>query len=198
MTRGIDAALFSPERRTAPPLEASGTWTLGYVGRLSVEKNVAVLPRVARELARKGRSNLRFLIVGQGKEEAALRSALPHAEFLGVLRGEALAEAYSNMDCFLFPSRTDTFGNVVLEAMASGVPAVVTSSGGPAYIVRASAGGGCIAEETAFADAVLSLLNDPARHSVARTQAQAFAASANWDAVFEGVYAGYGQYLALP
>ena len=198
MTRGIDAALFSPARRTAPSCEANGVWTLGYVGRLSVEKNVALLPRVAQKLERRGRGNIRFLIVGQGSEESALRRALPTAEFTGVLRGEALAEAYSNMDCFLFPSHTDTFGNVVLEAMASGVPAIVTPSGGPAHIVEASAGGGCIAEDNAFADAVLSLLDDPVRHARMSSRARIYAAAASWDSVFEGVYTAYQQYLARP
>ncbi len=198
MTRGIDAALFSPQRRTVPPPETSGVWTLGYVGRLSVEKNVALLPRVAHELERRGRRNIRFLIVGQGSEEGALRRALPDAQFPGVLRGEALAEAYSNMDCFLFPSHTDTFGNVVLEAMASGVPAIVTPSGGPAHIVQASEGAGCIAEDDAFADAVLSLLDNPVQHALLCTRARTYAAAASWDTVFEGVYAAYAHYLGLP
>ncbi len=198
MTRGIDAELFSPARRTAPPFAAGGVWTLGYVGRLAVEKNVALLPRVAQELERRGRGNTRFLIVGQGSEESALRRALPRAEFLGVLRGEALAEAYSNMDCFLFPSHTDTFGNVVLEAMASGVLAIVTPSGGPAHIVKASGGAGCIAEDNAFADAVLSLLADPVYHAELRARARTYASTASWDSVFEGVYAAYQQYFDLP
>ena len=144
MTRGIDAGLFSPRHRTRPAPEREGEWRLGYVGRLSVEKNVFLLPVVADELTAMGVDGCRFVIVGHGKEDAALRAALPSAIFTGVLQGEALAESYSDMDLFLFPSHTDTFGNVVLEAMASGVAAVVTPSGGPAYIVRSSSGGGCV------------------------------------------------------
>ena len=83
-----------------------------------------------------GVGGVRFLIVGHGSEEAALRRELHEAEFAGVLRGEALAQAYANMDVLVFPSHTDTFGNVVLEALASGVPAVVTPDGGPKFIVR--------------------------------------------------------------
>ena len=196
MTRGIDAELFSPAHRTAPPPQQSGVWTLGYVGRLSIEKNVALLPRVAEELQTRGFQNVRFLIVGQGVEEPFLRAALPNAAFPGVLRGEALAEAYSNMDCFLFPSHTDTFGNVVLEALASGVPAIVTPDGGPAHIVRASAGGGIVASDAEFASSVASLIERPEQHACMRAKARAYAAAASWDTVFAGVYAGYEQALS--
>ena len=104
---------------------------LGFVGRLSVEKNVALLARVQEQAAR-GTRGFHFLIVGHGAEEPWLRERLHRPEFTGVLRGEALSAAYANMDLFVFPSHTDTFGNVVLEAMASGVPAIVTPGGGPA------------------------------------------------------------------
>jgi hypothetical protein len=80
--------------------------------------------------------DFRFQISGSGSERAWLERHLPRAEFTGVLSGEALAAAYANMDVFAFPSHTDTFGNVVQEALASGVPAVVTASGGPRFIVR--------------------------------------------------------------
>jgi phosphatidylinositol alpha 1,6-mannosyltransferase len=200
MPRGVDAQLFSPTRRTAPAPGESGVWTFGYVGRLSVEKNVALLARVAATLRQRGIQHVRFLIVGQGLEEPALRLALPNAVFTGVLRGEALAEAYANMDCFLFPSHTDTFGNVVLEAMASGVPAIVTPDGGPAHLVRASEflgiAAGIIAADENFAAAVEQLLADRSLHATMRRRARAYAEEQSWDAVFEGVYAGYTQALA--
>ena len=195
MTRGIDAQLFSPAHRTAPSASESSVWTLGYVGRLSIEKNIMLLPRIAQQLSARGHGNIHFLIAGQGVEEQALRLAMPGATFTGVLRGEALAQAYSNMDCFLFPSHTDTFGNVVLEAMASGVPAVVTPDGGPAHSVQASTGGGLAVADHEFAGAVASLLTDPAAHSRMRLQARAWAETQSWDTVFEGVYAGYAQTL---
>lgn len=190
MSRGIDGSLFTPARRTAPPPGESGTWTLGYVGRLSIEKNVALLPRIAAQLRSRGFGNVRFLVIGQGAEEQALRLALPNGFFPGVLRGEALAEAYANMDCFVFPSHTDTFGNVVLEALASGVPAVVTSDGGPAHLVRAS-GAGLVADDDEFADAVIALLVGPDKHESLRREARAYAAQASWDSVFEQLYSDY-------
>jgi phosphatidylinositol alpha 1,6-mannosyltransferase len=195
MTRGIDAQLFSPAHRTAPPAFESGVWMLGYVGRLSIEKNIMLLPRIAQQLNAGGHGNIRFLFAGQGVEEHALRQAMPDATFTGVLRGEALAQAYSNMDCFLFPSHTDTFGNVVLEAMASGVPAIVTPDGGPVHIVEASAGGGVVVPDHEFAGAVASLLADRAAHSRMRLRARAWAETQSWDAVFEALYAGYAEAL---
>lgn len=133
MRRGVDTELFSPVRRVLG--DGDGKFTLGYVGRLSVEKNVALLPGVQREVAAAGLA-ARFLVIGQGAEEEALRRELPGAEFAGVLRGEELARAFARMDVLVFPSHTDTFGNVVLEALASGVPAVVTRDGGPKFMVR--------------------------------------------------------------
>jgi glycosyltransferase involved in cell wall biosynthesis len=163
---------------------------LGYVGRLSVEKNVALLARVERELAAMGVDDVRFLIVGHGSEEAALRRDLKKAEFAGVLRGPALARAYANMDVLVFPSHTDTFGNVVLEALASGVPAVVTPDGGPKFIVR-DGETGFVTVDDRFAEAVAELARDRARLEAMRVKAREYALGCGWDAVFDRVYAGY-------
>jgi len=94
------------------------------------------------------------------------------------------------MDLFVFPSHTDTFGNVVLEALASGVPAIVTPDGGPKTIVRDGVTGR-IAEDADFTAAVASVLGNPAQHAEMREAARAHALTMSWDAVFEGVYAGY-------
>jgi glycosyltransferase involved in cell wall biosynthesis len=191
MPRGVDAQLFDPRKRTRG---ADGERVLGFVGRLSVEKNIPLLATVHDELQRMGVDNFRFVIVGHGGEEAWLRERLPGAEFTGVLRGEALAAAYANMDLFVFPSHTDTFGNVVLEALASGVPAIVTPDGGPRSIVREGVTGHIVPDEH-FASAIAQLLADPGRHSAMRQAARAYAETASWDAVFEGVYAAYDTVL---
>ena len=94
------------------------------------------------------------------------------------------------MDLLVFPSHTDTFGNVVLEALASGVPAVVTPDGGPCTIVRDGVTGR-IAADADFASAVAGILADPADHAQMRLAARAYALTMSWDSVFEGVYAGY-------
>jgi phosphatidylinositol alpha 1,6-mannosyltransferase len=190
MPRGVDAELFHPEKRKRTDNDRDHV--LGFVGRLSVEKNVALLAQVQQELEEMGHRSFRFLIVGHGGggEEAWLRQRMPRAEFPGVLRGEALSTAYANMDLLVFPSHTDTFGNVVLEAMASGVPAIVTPDGGPKTIVRDGVTGR-IAEDAEFAVAVASVLGNPERHAEMRAAARAHALTMSWDAVFEGVYAGY-------
>ena len=192
MPRGVDSALFDPAWRTRP--EEDGEFVLGYVGRLSVEKNVALLGEVQRELETSGNTRFKFMIVGHGSEEAWLRRNLPRAEFTGVLHGEHLARAYANMDLFVFPSHTDTFGNVVLEALASGVPAIVTPDGGPASIVRDGVTGR-IVTEAQFAPAIAELFEHPRSLGDMRRAARNYALTASWDAVFEGVYAGYQSIL---
>jgi phosphatidylinositol alpha 1,6-mannosyltransferase len=184
----VDTEWFSPAHRTRK-LDDDAI-VLGYVGRLSVEKNVALLAKVERELAGMGLDGVRFLIVGHGSEEASLRRDLKQAEFAGVLRGAALARAYANMDVLVFPSHTDTFGNVVLEALASGVPAVVTPDGGPKFIVRDGETGFVTADDL-FAEAVAGLVRDRARLEEMRLKARSYALGCSWDAVFERVYAGY-------
>jgi phosphatidylinositol alpha 1,6-mannosyltransferase len=188
MQRGVDAQIFSPAHRRRLPDDDG--FVLGFVGRLSVEKNVALLARIQQELTTRGISNFRFLIIGQGAEESWLRQHLPGAEFAGVLRGEALSRGYANMDLFVFPSHTDTFGNVVLEALASGVPAVVTPDGGPPSIIREGETGR-IARDEGFAAAIAGLLNDPQLHAQMRQAARQDGLSTSWDAVFEAVYDGY-------
>jgi len=188
MPRGVDAELFHPDKRQRQPNDRDHI--LGFVGRISVEKNVELLPGIQDQLEALGHKSFRFLIVGHGGDEAWLRDHLPRAEFTGVLRGEALSTAYANMDLLVFPSHTDTFGNVVLEALASGVPAIVTPDGGPKTIVRDGVTGR-IAEDADFSAAVASVLGDPEKHAQMRLDARAHALTMSWDSVFEGVYAGY-------
>ena len=206
MQRGVDTEAFSPACRTRPavPDTEIGTpenpFVLGFVGRLSIEKNVALLPRLARELADAG-LHTRLLIVGHGAEEEWLRRELAGsgtgAEFAGVLRGTALAAAYANMDLLVFPSHTDTFGNVVLEALASGVPAVVTPDGGPKYIVR-EGHTGAIAQDDGFAAAITAILGDPGQLRAMRLAARRYVLSCSWDTVFDRVYAEYALAGLIP
>jgi phosphatidylinositol alpha 1,6-mannosyltransferase len=198
MPRGVDTTRFSPEFRK--PGRRGDAFVLGYCGRLSVEKNLTLLCRVREQLIERGITHFRFLIVGHGNQESWLREHLPNAEFTGVLRGRELAGAYADMDLFVFPSHTDTFGNVVLEALASGVPAVVTLDGGPRSIVKQGETGFAV-QDGQFADVIASLMVDRARHAQMRLAARAYAESASWDSVFEGVYRNYDdaieQYLEL-
>ena len=188
MPRGVDAELFHPAKRLRDPEDRDHV--LGFVGRLSIEKNVTLLARVQEELEAMGHKSFRFLIVGHGGEEGWLREQMPRAEITGVLKGEELSRAYANMDLFVFPSHTDTFGNVVLEAFASGVPAVVTPDGGPASIVRDGVTGRVV-PDAEFAGAVAGILSDQTKFAEMGRAARAHALTMSWDSVFEGVYRAY-------
>ena len=191
MRRGVDTTLFDPRRRT----RADERFVLGFVGRLTTEKNIRFLPDLEKALERAGLKNVRFLVVGQGAERSWLESQMRHADFTGVLHGERLAETYANMDVFVFPSRTDTYGNVVLEALASGVPAIVTDSGGPRFIVRSGETGFIAKDLDAFVEHVTMLRGRPELRQRMGRSARDYALTATWDAVFESVYTRYDQWL---
>ena len=127
MSRGIDTSLFDPARRRREDWK----FRIGYVGRLSAEKNLQTFVALERALLADGNREFEIVFVGHGSMTPTLAASLSHGRFTGVLKGESLAREYAGFDAFVFPSRTDTFGNVVLEALASGVPAVVTDAGGP-------------------------------------------------------------------
>jgi len=187
MLRGVDTDLFHPERRRA----SGGPLVLGYVGRLTPEKNVRLLGEADRALRAAGVRDFRFLIVGDGGERAALAALLPEASFPGVLKGERLAEAYSSMDLMLFPSHTDTFGNVVLEAQAAGVPVLVTASGGPKYLVDEGLTGSVARDDADFVARTVALARNRAALAAMRSHARAAAESRCWNRVFSDLYESY-------
>jgi phosphatidylinositol alpha 1,6-mannosyltransferase len=193
MSRGVDVNLFSPDRRT----RQSGPFTLGYVGRITVEKNVEMLVRLEHELLKAGARDFRFLIVGQGASEPWLRDNLKKAEFAGVHVGERLAEAYANMDLFVFPSRTDTFGNVVLEALSCGVPALVTDAGGPKFIVKNGETGFVASDERGFAQAIITMMSNPEQQRSMARASRAYALGQSWEVVFDHIYSKYHRLLSV-
>src|SRR5438132_4898145 len=138
--RGLDTELFNPARRDPAFWEKYGAATNGevrllYVGRISREKDLDVLANAYRRLREEGLS-VQLFVVGHGPYSQALSETLPDAVFTGYLTGLELATAYASADVFAFPSTTDTFGNVIIEAQASGVPVVVSDSGGPTELVN--------------------------------------------------------------
>lgn len=194
MIRGVDTEVFSPEKRTVN----DGILRFGFVGRLRAEKNVRLLADLEKLLLKAGKSNFRFLIVGEGNERGWLEKNMKNIELTGFLEGERLSEAYANMDIFMFPSDTDAFGNVIQEANASAVPCIVTDQGGPKFIVRE--GTGFVARNTEeFAKYTIELMDDPEKLNRMKKLAREFALSRSWDSVFEGVYETYAEakkYLA--
>jgi len=196
-SRGVDAALFNPARRGENAREriAPGArQVVLYVGRLAAEKRIGVLldawERVRPALS--GRAVL--VIVGDGPEGPALRGrAGPDVRFTGVLSGQSLAEVYAGADLFVSPSDTETFGNTVLEALASGVPAVVADRGGVAEIVRHGEDGlhAAAGDAKAFAAAMLQLLRDPAARARMSASAREAARGRSWESVLDGLIADY-------
>jgi len=189
MGRGVDTALFNCSRRK----RNGGPFVIGYVGRLTAEKNIRFLAEIEQALLARNCSNFEFLIVGQGTEERWLRKHMKAARLTGVLRGEALAEAYADMDVFVFPSTTDAYGNVVLEAQASGVPTLVTDTGGPRFLVRNHETGFIASTAQEFATAIARLQGHGGQLASMRAAARSAACAASWDNIFESVYRGYEQ-----
>lgn len=179
--RGVDTEQFSPAHRTRPH---EGPPRLLYVGRLAIEKNLGWLVRFAQR-----HPEHELELVGDGPLRPELQRALPRATFHGFLDGAELARAYADADLFAFPSLTETFGNVVLEAQASGLPAVVTDRGGPAEIIVDQQTGLVAGDEQAFEQALLTLAADPARRREMGLAARARAEQRSWDEVFEGLLA---------
>lgn len=192
MERGVDVALFQPAKRIR---ECNASFRIGYVGRLSREKNVRLLAELDERLQETMRGRYEFCIVGQGDELEYLQSAMKQALFRGVLRGESLARAYADFDAFVFPSETDTYGNVVQEALASGVPALVTGSGGPKFLIEHGVTGFVCNSAPEFAHFASVLIQNPARHAAMRAEARKSALRRSWDKIFEGVYEAYGNAL---
>lgn len=187
MGRGVDTVKFSPAWRNA----SDGILRLGYVGRLTTEKNVRFLQRVEQALTAEGIDNFRFVIVGEGSERAWLRENMRHVELTGVLRGEALSRAYANFDLFVFPSHTDAFGNVVQEALASAVPAVVTNQGGPRFIIDDGITGFAAANDAEFITRVVDLVRGQQLRRRMGAAARAATRNRRWEDVLSTVYHHY-------
>ena len=139
LPRGLDTKLFTSARSEPDFWQQFGSDGSGvrllYVGRVSKEKDLDVLVQAFRELRRE-KVPVQLSIVGHGPYSTALAKQLPEACFTGYLTGETLARAYASADLFVFPSTTDTFGNVIIEAQAAGLPVIVADEGGPAELVR--------------------------------------------------------------
>lgn len=186
MPRGIDLDRFGPSRRNPDfwiPFGLNGGFKFLYVGRIAKEKNLDTL--IDAFVALPGDDAGDLVFVGDGPELNALRSrcgAHPRIAFTGALHGERLAAAYASADAFVFPSLTDTFGNVVLEAHASGLPAVVGARGGPPEIVASHDSGLVVEREdsAAWSEALDRLRRDTDLYGRLKTGALARARDCDW------------------
>ena len=195
--RGIDTERFSPEKRNGFFEQSYGVTApakLLYVGRISKEKNLAVLGDAFRLLyARQAQAHL--VIVGDGpylnEMKAQLRD-LP-CTFTGALAGEDLAKAYASADIFVFPSMTDTFGNVVLEAQASGLPVVVSDQGGPCENMLPDRTGRVVPgnDVEALAAALTDILSNPRQRQAMGRAARRYMEERSFDAAFLKTWESY-------
>ncbi len=189
--RGVDLGRFSPDLR-APMAAPDGAINVLYAGRQTREKGADLLVD-AFLTARALDPRLHLTLAGGGPEEGMLRERLgSHATFLGWLEGEDLARAYASADLFLFASRTDTFGQVILEAQASGLPVVAVAEGGPAGLIRdGETGLLCPPDADQLAHAVAGLAASPARRERIATAARVAVAERTWASSLRRLADGY-------
>jgi glycosyltransferase involved in cell wall biosynthesis len=197
--RGVDQDFFRPDRPARNAIREALGWTpedvvIGYVSRIAPEKNVEYLAS-SLELVARERPKARALLVGDGPSRAELESRLgSFARFAGYQTGDSLADHYAACDLFAFTSQTETFGNVVLEAMSSGLPVVCLRAGGVADIVRDRETGRLIANgepPRVFADALIALLDDERTRHDMGLAAREYARSQSWDVIMSELRSRY-------
>jgi glycosyltransferase involved in cell wall biosynthesis len=198
--RGVDSGLFSPARRDPSWRHSLGIGAddvvINFTGRLVKEKNTDLAVRVLTLLKKRGVA-FRAMFTGDGPEMKAMQVALPDALFPGFLHGEELARAYASSDIFFFPSESETFGSVTLEAMASGLPAVnALASGSNSLVVPGETGFIEPARDAgALADRMESLVHDGALRTHMGEKARQRALTFSWDAILAGLLDSYRQVL---
>ncbi|WP_371922529.1 glycosyltransferase family 4 protein [Pseudomonas sp. H3(2019)] len=192
LSRGVDSQLFHPAKRLGSLRESWGLdnddIALIHVGRLAQEKNLGLLKRSYQTLqSTYPQRRIKLVVVGDGPLRALLEKELPGAIFCGSQRGEALACHYASGDLFLFPSLTETFGNVVLEALASGLGVVAYDQAAAAQHIRHGYNGvlAMPGDEEAFCDAARWLLEEAETLRCIRLNARQHASRQDWGTIIE-------------
>lgn len=192
-SRGVDAAVFTPAKRNDGLRER---WRVSerrpailYAGRLSREKGLDLLPQIGSWLSR-WRVPFRLIVVGDGPYRRQLQEACPDAVFTGTLGREGVAEAMASADLFLFPSATDSLGNVVLEAQAAGLPVVVSDQGGPRENMAPWVTGhvSMAGDPLDFAWRVASILQDREMRTTMAVRARAYGEQRSWSTALAPLY----------
>lgn len=188
VARGVDTQLFSPARRDEALRQSWGAGpddlVMVAVGRLAAEKNLEVVIQ-AYEAMRSAREDVRLVFVGDGPQRAALQQRCPAAHFAGMRRGEDLAAHYASADLFVFPSLTETFGNVTIEALASGLPVLAFDTAAAGDWVSPGHNGWLLPVDDArgLAQQALVLARDPAQVRAAAAHARAQVAQLDWQQI---------------
>jgi len=197
--QGIDTQKFHPNKRNGyfkSQFQIDDTeLKILYVGRISKEKGLPLLVRTIKDIAEK-RNGFRLIMVGDGPYLPEMKEALREypVVFTGYLTGENLAHAYASSDLFVFPSTVDTFGNVVLEAQASGVPVIVTDQGGPKENLIPQKTGFIVptAEPQALTHQLIDILDNPNQLNIMKHHARKYAETRSFDASFRYFWKNYG------
>jgi glycosyltransferase involved in cell wall biosynthesis len=192
--RGVSTTRFDPARRSSALRDHWGVSddrpAVLYVGRLSKEKGLHMFEPFARFLTYAGVSH-RLVVIGDGPMRAELQASCPDAVFTGTLAPEEVAVAMASADLFVFPSRTDTAGNVILEAQASGLPVLVSSSGGPRENMRPKETGFVCEDVLAFARRASELLRHASKRQRFGKAARDYALTRRWETALEPLYRAY-------
>lgn len=198
---GVDMELFNPVRRASGWRQTFGLRpdlpVISFVSRLVREKGVDVFATVVEELRARGH-RFHSVVVGEGPARVALEARLPETTFTGHLTGTALAEAFASSDIFLFPSETEAFGSVVIEAMASQIPVVAADSPGSRHLVEHGVTGflAPAGDITAFSSCTERLLLKPQLRSQYGENGRKRAQRYRWDSVLSQILRYYEQVLA--
>ena len=203
VARGVDTQLFRPDRRSDALRAAwgatAGSLVLLVVGRLAAEKNLDMALR-AFEAMRAAHPDVKLVFVGDGPLRESLRQRCPQAVFAGMQRHQELAEYYASADLFLFPSLTETCGNVTIEALASGLPVLAFDTAAAADWVRHEGNGWLVppGDDEAYPALAARLAREPDRLVQARTLACAQVAQLDWQQIALQVEALFLQTLGTP
>ena len=199
LPHGVDTQIFNPRYKSSKwknNLNIEGKTALLFVGRLVWEKDLKTFVEVYNILSAK-RKDIAFVLAGDGPIREDLEKSMPKAIFLGYQTGSELAATYSSSDIFVFPSTTETFGNVVVEAMASGLPPICVREGGAYGIVKDKITG-LIAEPRNAIDIsnkIEMLLNQPELRDQISSQAFQYAQTQSWENVFEKLFRSYEEVI---
>jgi glycosyltransferase involved in cell wall biosynthesis len=191
LPRGLDTKLFNYRRREEDFWRKRGAnrKVLLYVGRVSKEKELEFLARIYRELRANGEP-VDLAVVGEGPYREEMQALVPQAIFTGALGGDELGAAYASADLFMFPSTTDTFGNVVIEAVAGGLPVFVSDVGGPKELIGGSLGKVLPAGNLQrWVGAVQDWLKNPTSRDTLTANAEQTIRERNWDKAVEKFWA---------
>ncbi|MRH44551.1 glycosyltransferase [Aquibacillus halophilus] len=200
-SRGVDTKKFHPHfssNRIREKYHITAPFILSFVGRLAPEKDIEILMRTAKRLPFEVKDKVHWLLVGDGPLYQNLqKDKIDNMTFTGYLKGEQLAELYASSNLFVFPSSTETFGNVVLEAHACGTAAVVAKAGGVQEIIQHNRSGllcepGNVDD---FANNISSLINDESRLKLMGIEARKIALSRSWDSVFFSLFLHYQEVI---